>query len=199
MAVCTSVLRSVAEILPDPALAELQVHSFNWSPPIDPPRLFIDHGSFADASFWAYVAPRLGSSDTIVVSSTACVRVAERFFMGEGPLIQNVLYSVDTDLFHPSADRPALRATLGRELSIPTEGPWLLVAAAFVRRKNHHLALLFLKEILETNSGARLLVVGATPDRPTSRAYRATVEALAVSLGVESTFWGRSPIIGWPP
>src|SRR6266481_5260379 len=84
MAVCASVLRSVADIVPDPALAEIQVHSFNWSTPIDPPRLFIDHGSFADASFWAYVAPRLRSSDTIVVSSTTCLLVAERFFMGEG-------------------------------------------------------------------------------------------------------------------
>src|SRR6266850_3597843 len=119
---CARLLQSSAEIVADPGSADLQVHSFNWRVPAEPPRLFVDHGSFADAGFWAYVVPRLRRSDTILVSSTACVRVAERFFADNGPLVLNVPFSVDTELFHPSTDRPAIRSALARELSIPETG-----------------------------------------------------------------------------
>src|SRR5262245_41623818 len=50
-----------------PEDADLQVCSFDWRAPDRPSRVFLDHGSFADASFWTYTVPSLRPGDTIVV------------------------------------------------------------------------------------------------------------------------------------
>src|SRR5437667_10285811 len=73
-AVCAEMLRACFDIAGDLATADLQLRSFSWKAPTDPPRVFLDHGSFADASFWAFTAPQLLTSDTIFVSSSLCVR-----------------------------------------------------------------------------------------------------------------------------
>ena len=181
---CAGVLRDDFERADSPDRAVLQAHSFNWGAPIHPRRLFIDHGSFADASFWAYVAPTLRAADTVVVSSSVCARVAERFFETRGPRILTVPFSVDLNVFRPTDDRESVRRSVAGEMGLPPNGPWLLVVAGMVRRKNHHLAVQFLRAVLEDFPAARLVIVGATPDRPSSLAYRRAVEDLARSSGV---------------
>src|SRR2546428_6383688 len=112
---CAEVLRSAFPAADDPVHADLRVKSFSWNAPARPRRLFIDHGSFADAGFWTYSAPRLRASDTILVSSSVCLRVAERFFQEDGPLLQCVPFPVDLELFRPQPDRAAARRSLWEE------------------------------------------------------------------------------------
>lgn len=181
---CAEVLRTDFEEVPSPRRAVLQAHSFNWKAPERPRRLFIDHGSFADAGFWTFVAPGLKTSDTIIVASSVCARVAERFIEARGPLVLTVPFPVDLGLFRPADDRGSTRRAVAEENGVPADGPWLLVVSGFVRRKNHHLAVLFMRALQKEIPGARLLVVGATPERPSSLAYRAAVEELARSSGL---------------
>jgi glycosyltransferase involved in cell wall biosynthesis len=184
---CAEVLRSDFDEAQSPGEAALQAHSFNWKAPLRPRRLFIDHGSFADASFWAYVAPTLRASDSIIVSSSVCARVAERFIEADGPMILNVPFSVDLRQFRPADDRGANRDAVADELGIPRDGPWLLVVSGFVRRKNHHLAVHFLQILQKEVPSVRLIMVGATPTQPASLNFRAAVEELALSAGVGSS------------
>jgi glycosyltransferase involved in cell wall biosynthesis len=190
---CAGTLRSSFPIVDDPARADLQVRSFDWRPAGSPACLFIDHGSFADAGFWAFTATGLRARDTILVSSAVCERVAARFFAADGPLVLTVPFSVDLDLFRPAGDRPALRAELAARHAIPAGAPWLLVVSGFVRRKNHHLAVHFLHALLEEVPDAHLLIAGGTPAHPSSTAYRAAVEELAgrMSVGARVRFPGH--------
>jgi glycosyltransferase involved in cell wall biosynthesis len=174
--VCADILRARFDVVDSPLSADLQVRSASWDAPSRSRRLYIDHGSFADASFWAYVAPRLMTTDTILVSSSVCVCVAERCFAEDRPLIVNVPFSVDTEVFRPAEGREALRREMEEEFNIPQDGPLLLVVAAYVRRKNHHLAIHFFRALLEEAPAARLLLVGSVPD--------AAVEELARANGV---------------
>jgi len=164
--------------------ADLQVCSFDWDAPAAPPRLFLDHGSFADAAFWAYTIRRLRPGDTILVTSEVCVRVAERLLRPESVRILNVPLPVDLDQFRPPRDRAALRRDLEAEHGIPRTGPLLLVAAAFVRRKNQHHALDLLGALRRTLPEARMVLAGSVPDRPESRRYRDRIEALARETGL---------------
>jgi glycosyltransferase involved in cell wall biosynthesis len=175
--------------------ADLQVCSFTWDVPSRPARLFIDHGSFADAAFWAYTAPRLLTSDTILVSSTVCRDVADRFFGEHAPRITIAPFPIDIGLFRPEPDKAAARRSLEIEHGLPADGPLLLIAAAFVRRKNHHLGLMFLERLLGRVPAARLAIVGDVPDRPASTMYSAQVHDLARELGVASRvhFLGALP------
>ena len=193
--VCADVLRARFPLAGDPRSADLQVRSASWDAPTRPRRLFIDHGSFADAGFWAYTAPRLRTSDTILVSSSVCLRVADRCFGESRPLVLDVPFSVDTEVFRPAVERVALRRDFEEEHKIPDDGPLLLVVAAYVRRKNHHLAIHFLRALLEEAPAARLVLVGSVPDGAPSRAYRAAVEELARAQGVASRvqFLGSMP------
>lgn len=182
--VCADVLRSSFVEVDRREDADLQICSYAWDGPPDPARLFIDHGSFADAGFWAFRAPRLTSRDTVLVASSVCQRIAQRFIVGQGPSMAIVPLPIDTDLFSPAMDRRVVRQALRDEHGIPDGGPLVLVAAAFVRRKNHHLALRFFARLLEIIPGARLAMVGDTPDKETSRWYRSAISDLAVRLGI---------------
>src|SRR5439155_755415 len=82
-----------------------------------------------------------------------------------GPRVLCVPFPIDTNLFHPADDRGAVRRDLLLEYGVPDAGPLLLVASAFVRRKNQHLAVLFLRALLEEIPTARMIMVGGTPDR----------------------------------
>lgn len=75
--IAAEIFAEIGEIAETREEADLQVCSFSRNAPAVPARLFIDHGSFADASFWAYTAPKLLTSDTILVSSTVCREVAD--------------------------------------------------------------------------------------------------------------------------
>ncbi len=191
---CEGVLRSNFVVAGSIAEADLHVISFAWEAPAEPRRIFVDHGSFADASFWAYTAPRLRASDTILVSSPVCVRVAERCFAAGGPLVLNVPFPVDLERFLPASDRHSLRKEIEGECGLPAGGPLLLVASAFVRRKNQHLAVMFLHALLEQAPAARLAVVGDTPERPASTAYREAVARLADEKGVGSRVHFLGPV-----
>jgi glycosyltransferase involved in cell wall biosynthesis len=184
--VCSETLEAEFEIARSRDQADLQICSQSWQAPQDPPRVFIDHGSFADASFWTYTAPRLRTSDTILVSSSVCVRVAERCFGEAAPLIRCVPFSIDIDVFRPAEDRASVRRQIADGSGIPADGPLLLVASSFVRRKNLHLAVLFLEALLEEIPEARMAMAGGTPDSPRNRAYRAAVEDLARARGLGS-------------
>src|SRR5437867_8798624 len=64
---CAEAIRSSFDTADTVDRADLRARSFGWDAPASPRRLFIDHGSFADASFWAYTAPNLFVGDTILV------------------------------------------------------------------------------------------------------------------------------------
>lgn len=192
---CAEILRAEFEEVPSASGAVLQAHSFNWKAPAPPRRLFIDHGSFADAGFWAFVAPGLRASDTIIVSSSVCAQVAGKIIEAGGPLILTVPFPVDLGLFAPADDRGSTRRAMAEATGVPSDGPWLLVVSGFVRRKNHHLAVLFLRALQKEIPEARLLVVGATPRHPSSLAYREAVEDLARASGMDPRvhFLGHLP------
>src|SRR5262245_35682134 len=82
---CAEILLSRFTIVDAPERAKLRIKSVSWDAPANPRRIFIDHGSFADASFWTYHAPRLRVDDTILVSSGVCTDVARRFIASVGP------------------------------------------------------------------------------------------------------------------
>jgi glycosyltransferase involved in cell wall biosynthesis len=191
---CAEVLKTEFSTVGEIDQADMQVCSFTWDAPVDPPRLFIDHGSFADASFWAYLAPRLRTSDTVLVSSQVCARVAERCFGPERPLLLNVPFCVDTELYRPESHRRTARRRVLEEHAIPEDGPLLLVVSGFVRRKNHHLAVLFLRALLDEVPTARMVIVGGTTDRPGSLAYRQAVLELGARLGVGSRLHLAEPL-----
>ena len=91
-------------------------------------------------------------------------------------------FPIDIGLFRPEPDRAAVRRGFETKHGIPAEGPLLLIAAAFVRRKNHHLGLMFLQRLLERVPDARLAIVGDVPDRPASTTYSDQVHELAREL-----------------
>src|SRR5262249_42267270 len=155
-----------------PEDAALQVCSLDWDAPPAPRRLFIDHGSFADPSFWAYRAPRLLSTDTILVASKVCVDVAARMLDQPSPRLRVVPFVADTEVSAPAAGRAAARAMLARETEVPADGPLLLVVAAYVRRKNLHLAIRFLGALSERAPEARLAIVGTPAPTERARAYQ---------------------------
>lgn len=192
--VCADVLRSSFDVVDHREDADLQVISYAWDGAPHPARLFIDHGSFADAGFWAFRAPGLTSRDTVLVASSVCQRIAQRFIESGGPSVVTVPLPIDTEQFSPAVDRQAVRRGLRDEHGIPDGGPLLLVAAGFVRRKNHHLALRVFGQLLEQVPEARLAVVGSTPNAETSRWYRAAVSDLAVRLGIASRVQFLGPL-----
>jgi hypothetical protein len=121
--------------------------------------------------------------------------VAERFIGSKEPLVLTVPFSVDVELFRPAVNRDLTRRAVAEEIGIPADGPWLLVVAGFVRRKNHHLAIRFMHALQQRIPEVRLIMVGATPNRPSSMAFRAAVEDLANSCGVGNRvhFLGHLP------
>lgn len=74
---------------------------------------------------------------------------------------------VDTALFHPPADRAALRRELG------FDAPTILSVGLLIPRKRHHLTIEALREL----PGHRLVILGEGPERP-------ALEALATRLGL---------------
>jgi glycosyltransferase involved in cell wall biosynthesis len=192
---CAEIVRSAFPVVDDPLRADLRVKAFSWDGPTLPRRLFIDHGSFADASFWTYSSPKLRIGDTILVSSSVCVEVARRFLLSEGPRVLCVPFSVDTDLFRPAVDRVVRRRALEDELGVGRDGPLLLVVSTFIRRKNQHLAVLFLRALLDEVPDARLAFVGGVPPRGSGRAYRDDVQDLVQRAGVSERvdFLGELP------
>ncbi|MGH2500856.1 MAG: hypothetical protein ACRDF0_12325, partial [Candidatus Limnocylindria bacterium] len=125
----------------DPDGADLQIHALPGRLPEGTGRVFVDHGAFADASFWACVAPALTGSDAILVGSTVCQRLAEAMIESDGPEIHLVPFGIDTRHFSPPNDRRQARMVATRALAVPDDGPWLLVVGGFTSRKNHHLAV----------------------------------------------------------
>lgn len=85
---------------------------------------------------------------------------------------------VDTDLFHPPADRDAVRAALG------LRGPTLLSVGLLIPRKGHHHIITALRDLPEVT----LVVAGQGPDR-------ASLETLAARLGLQDRvrFLGEVP------
>ncbi|HET8946870.1 MAG TPA: glycosyltransferase family 4 protein [Candidatus Polarisedimenticolia bacterium] len=165
--------------------ADLQIRSFSWEAPETPARLFLDHGSFADASFWAYTSRSLRPGDTILVASEVCVQIAARLLRPGSVQILKVPLPIDRDRFLPSRDRGLLRREIAAAHGIPVDGPLLLVVAAFVRRKNHHHALDLLAALRRSRPDCRLAFVGTVPDRDASRRYREQIEARAAEGDLE--------------
>jgi glycosyltransferase involved in cell wall biosynthesis len=174
------ILQRHFEVVDDPAGADLQVCANDWNVPAPPRRLFIDHGSFADAGFWAYTAPKLERSDAILVTSRVCERVADRLFADERPRLHRVPLFVDTDLFRPASDRAVGRRELADEGLVPGEGPLLLAVSAYSRRKNLHLAIRLLADVRRHLPGARLVLVGHPT--PSQRDYARQLEDLTREL-----------------
>ena len=179
-----AILRRRFPVADRPEDAALQVCSLDWNVPPSPRRMFIDHGSFADAGFWAYSAPKLRSSDTVLVTSQVCVRVAERLLDAPRPRMPVVPLFADTGVFHPLADRAGLRRQLEAEYELPPRDALLLVAAAYTRRKNPHLAIRFLHALSERVPGARLAIVGSPGPAPRRQALRDSLRLLAGELGI---------------
>jgi glycosyltransferase involved in cell wall biosynthesis len=194
-ALVAEVLRREFEVVAPAESADLQVCSFDWNAPATPPRLFLDHGSFADAAFWAYVVPKLRPGDTIVVTSRVCEQVAGRLLEPGGVRIVRVPLPVDLNRFRPAADRAAARRALAPSHDIPASGPLLLVVAAFVRRKNHHLAIDLMRTLLKERSDCHLAIAGSIPNTRSSRDYSEGIAALAREPGLE----GRVRILGPQP
>ncbi len=169
-----------------PEDAALRVCSLDWDVPLSPRRLFVDHGSFADASFWAYKAPKLRTDDTLLVSSRVCLQVAERILEPPRPRMPVVPLFADTDLFHPPSDRMRLRQELEAEYGWPAQPIVLLVVAAYSRRKNLHLAVRFLHALRERIPGVGLVFVGSVGSDPRRQSYETYLRALARELGVAS-------------
>ncbi|HET8946070.1 MAG TPA: glycosyltransferase, partial [Candidatus Polarisedimenticolia bacterium] len=178
------VLREAFDVRDALEEADLQIRSFSWEAPETPARLFLDHGSFADASFWAYTIRRLRSGDTILVTSEVCVRIAERLLRPGSVRFEKVPLPIDLDRFQPSRDRGLLRREMAAAHGIPADGPLLLVVAAFVRRKNQHHALDLFQEVRRSRPDCRLAFVGTVPDRGASRRYREQVEARVVEANL---------------
>jgi glycosyltransferase involved in cell wall biosynthesis len=177
-----AVLRETFEIVDDAARADLQLCAHDWAAPHPPRRLFVDHGAFADASFWACTAPRLRRDDAVLVTSAVCEAIAERCFAAERPALRRVPLFVDTALFHPAADRRRARRELEVGRGVPADGALLLTVAAYSRRKNLHLALRVLAEVRSRVPGTRLALVGRAS--PAQAEYAATIERLARELGL---------------
>ncbi len=169
-------------VVSEPERADLQICSFAGPAPEDPRRLWIDHGSFADAGFWTYTAPRLSVDDTILVSSRVCMEIADRIFGNRRPSLVHVPYFADTTVFHPVPDRRAVRDKLATEGRVPACGPLLLSVAAYSRRKNLHLTIRLLHAMSESAPDARLLLVGRAA--PSQMDYLKELQELAATLGV---------------
>ncbi len=177
------ILRRRLPVAPDPAGAAVQVHSLSWNVPASPRRLFIDHGAFADAGFWAYTAPRLRGDDTILVSSTVCLRVAERLLDRPRPELLRVPYYADTAVFRPPRDRGAARRAVATRHRLDPAGPWLVAVSGYNRRKNLHLAIRFHRALAERHPETTLIVVGRPADHPSPREYAGRLRELAAGLG----------------
>ncbi len=148
-------------------------------------RCFLDHGSFADGSYWAWIAPQLRTDDAIIVSSRVCEQVADRMLESPRPAIHLVPYFADTDVFVPADDRDLRRRQLGARLGLSPEVPWLLAVSSFDRRKNIHLAVRFLRALDTHVPGTVLLILGSRSEGPGREEYAGAVEQGASSLGVE--------------
>ena len=172
--------------------ADLQVLSTSWEAPPSPPRLFVDHGSFADAGFWAFTAPRLRANDSIFVSSRVCLRIAERLWTEPRPNLCHVPYFADTSVFRPATDRAQVRESVRADWSLPSEGPILLAVSGFLPRKNLHLALRVQHALSRHYPQASLLISGRPSPRHSSREYASALERLAGELGTA----GRVRFVG---
>ena len=181
--VAARVLEQSFPTVTDPARADLQVLLFGGSRPVGPRRLFLDHGSFADAGFWAYVAPTLRTTDAILVSCRACIEIAERLLDPPRPELRLVPLFADTDTFRPAPDRAVRRRELGGRLGLPAEARWILAVSSFDRRKNLHLAVEWLRALLDDVPDAHLLVVGSA-EGVTRGTYARSIDARAAELGV---------------
>lgn len=191
---CAAAIRSSWSTSETAEGADLRVRSFGWNAPPSPRRMFIDHGSFADAGFWTYTAPGLLVGDTILVASTVCVEVAARFIRSPGPPVLRVPFAIEVDRFQPAADRREARAALRERHGVPADGPLLLVASGFVRRKNQHLAVLFHRALLELVPDARLAFAGGPSGSATSEEYHAAVRRLATRAGAEDRVHFLGPV-----
>jgi glycosyltransferase involved in cell wall biosynthesis len=160
------------ELVDDAAAASLQIHSHRWKVAPEPRRLFVDHGSFADAGFWAYSAPTLRREDTLLVASGVCERIADRMFGKARPRLKRVPLFADTAVFRPREDR-----------SDRGEGPRLLAVAAYSRKKNLHLAIRLLAEVRSSLPATRLALVGSPNEN--QQPYRDYLERLVRELDLE--------------
>ena len=182
--VAARVLRESFPTVADPAEADLQVLLFGGSLPAGPRRLFLDHGSFADAGFWAYVAPALRTTDAILVSCRACIEVAERMLASPRPELRLVPLFADTGTFRPAEDRGALRRELVPRLAVPADASWLLAVSSFDRRKNLHLAVELLRALVDRLPDVHLLVVGSA-EGDERGAYARSIDERAAELGIQ--------------
>ncbi len=180
------------DVVQEPERADLQVCSFGRPAPAGPRRLWIDHGSFADAGFWTYTATRLSVDDTILVSSRVCLEIADRIFGSRRPSLVHVPYFADTTVFHPASDRRAVRDRLARQGRIPADGSVLLSVAAYSRRKNLHLTIRLLHAMNEAAPDARLLLVGRPA--PSQMDYLKELQELAADLGVTDRVHFMEPV-----
>ncbi len=179
-------------VVAEPERAELQLCSFGRPTPDGPRRLWIDHGSFADAGFWTYTAPRMRVDDTILVSSRVCLEIADRILGARRPSFVHVPYFADTGVFHPAANRRKLRDELARQGRLPAGGPVLLSVAAYSRRKNLHLTIRLLHAMSAGAPDARLVLVGRPA--PSQKDYLDELQDLAVELGVADRVHFLEPV-----
>jgi N-acetyl-alpha-D-glucosaminyl L-malate synthase BshA len=129
----------------------------------------------------------------VVTTPSAWLREAalENLELPAGTRIEVVPNFVDLEAFHPSPDRPDLRALFPRERWEGPERPGVLLHASNFRRlKRVGDAVTALAEVVRTRP-AVLVLVGDGPER-------ASIEALAVSLGLAGrvAFLGERPELG---
>ena len=156
--------------------AGLQIGTTIQKLPAHPPRFFLDHGAFADATWWAFVAPVLNSRDTIAVTSRVCRDLAAHMWDSNGPAIVDLPLFADTAVFRPADDRDGARRALARRLGIDEAGPWILAVGSYSARKNTHLAVLALKALRERLPSARLLLVLPPSPSPGQQAAASFLE-----------------------
>jgi glycosyltransferase involved in cell wall biosynthesis len=177
-------LRDHFELVDTPGQAELQCATTLDELTAPPRRILLDHGAFADATFWAFAAGRLAPSDTVAVTSQVCRSLAARMWNANGPTLIDLPLFADTSVFHPSADRSQERRDVARELDLDDGAPWMLCVGSYSSRKNTHLAVSFLAELRKVLPTARLLLVLPEPDGPSRRATAAFIDQTIETSGL---------------
>jgi len=128
--------------------------------------------------------PRLKRCAAVIATSREQHQLLLRRYQVAPARLHDVWNGIDTALFAPRSPVLALRSRL-----VTGSGPLLLTVARLYQEKGIQHALRALPQVLAALGNATLVVVGDGP-------YRATLEALASSLGIASRvrFAGAVPL-----
>jgi glycosyltransferase involved in cell wall biosynthesis len=125
------------------------------------PLLLLALGSLHKGAPWLVAhRDRLRASDTVVVNSSACLRIFRAIVRGDSLGVELVPLGIDLQIFQPRSDAVAVR----RQLRIPPHAKVLVYAGRVSVQKNVHVVIEVLQEVRRAGMDAHLLIVGDPDD-----------------------------------